>query len=106
MDYLRKKLTGVYILKESSEYNLQNRLEKKTPSKLLKYRKIPLIRPCRIYGQETNFMGLYWLEKKEGLYLEGKTLQFFNLVSSKHFSFLFVIFNFFDKQQSQMVGIT
>ena len=26
---------------------------------MLKYRKIPLIRPGRIYGQSTNFIGLY-----------------------------------------------
>ena len=43
------------------------------------YRKIPLIRPGRIYGQRTNLMGLYSGVGGGGgvvLYTGGKTLQF------------------------------
>ena len=62
--------------KKIFEYNLQNRLEKKTLSQLLKYHKIPLIRPGRIYRQKPNLMDLYWGDKRGGLFLEGETLQF------------------------------
>ena len=77
-EYLRKKLTVVHILKKSSRYNIQNRLKKKTLPKLLKYRKIPLKHPGRIYGQNTNLISLYCGDgvEKWGLIFGRKTLQF------------------------------
>ena len=70
-------MTDVHILKRSSEYDLQNRLGKKTLSKLLKYRKMLLTHPESIYGQKTNLMVLYWGEERENIWKE----KHFNLLN-------------------------
>ena len=60
LDYLNKKLSGGHNPEKIGEHNLQNRIEKKTLSKLSKSHKIPLILPGRTYGQKASLMGLYW----------------------------------------------
>lgn len=47
------------LFKEETDSNSQNKLKKKTLSTLLKYCKILLIHPGRIFGQNTNLIGLY-----------------------------------------------
>ena len=59
--------------------------------KILRHRKIPLIRPGRIYRQRTNLIGLYLGGGGEGLYTTGAYIReekHFNLQSVKLITFL------------------